>query len=86
MAEDASLDDFLSGTDEETDESESAVDGAASETDDSDGAAAGTPEPATTTYAWDGDGATCESCGDVAEERWQQDGTLVCADCKDWDG
>ena len=79
MAEDASLDDFLGGSDGET-ESES-DDGTA---DASDTTASETPAPATTTYAWDGDGAACASCGEGVEKRWLQDGTLVCVDCKRW--
>lgn len=43
------------------------------------------PAPATTTYAWDGAGATCAACGESVERRWQQDGELVCATCKDWE-
>lgn len=87
MAEDASLDDFLSETDEET-EGSAADDETISEddtaADDSDAAAAETPARATTTYAWDGEGSTCGSCGEVVERRWQQDGALVCSVCKDW--
>ncbi|MBX0295375.1 DUF7573 domain-containing protein [Haloarcula nitratireducens] len=41
--------------------------------------------PATTTYAWSGEGAACGACGGTVERRWQQDGSLVCADCKEWD-
>ncbi|MFC7027243.1 hypothetical protein ACFQJ5_05955 [Halomicroarcula sp. GCM10025324] len=40
--------------------------------------------PATTTYAWSDEGTTCEECGAPAERRWQQDGALVCPDCKVW--
>ena len=50
-----------------------------SETDDE------SPDPATTTYAWSADGAACAACGAVVERRWQQDGTLVCPACKEWD-
>ena len=42
-------------------------------------------EPATTTYAWSGEGAACGACGETVEQRWQQDGGLVCIDCKDWE-
>jgi len=42
-------------------------------------------EPAKTTYAWSDEGATCEDCGETVERRWQQDGGLVCIDCKDWE-
>jgi hypothetical protein len=40
--------------------------------------------PATTTYAWSDEGTTCEECAEPAERRWQQDGALVCPDCKVW--
>ena len=42
-------------------------------------------EPAKTTYAWSDAGTTCEDCGETVERRWQQDGGLVCIDCKDWE-
>ncbi|MFC6756422.1 MULTISPECIES: DUF7573 domain-containing protein [Haloarcula] len=42
-------------------------------------------EPAATTYAWSGEGTTCEGCGETVERRWQQDGELVCIECKDWE-
>ena len=41
---------------------------------------------ATTTYAWSEEGAACAACGEVVPRRWQQDGTLVCPACKEWDG
>ena len=97
MAEDASLDDFRSesdGTaesraDDGTNESR-ADDETPSDADtapaDPESAAAETPPPATTTYAWDGDGAACASCGETVERRWQQDGGLVCVECKEWSG
>lgn len=87
MAEDASLDDFLSETDEGTDQSASddeTVSDDEAAADEPDAAAAETPARATTTYAWDGAGGTCGSCGEVVERRWQQDGALVCSACKDW--
>jgi len=40
---------------------------------------------ATTTYAWSADGAACGACGEVVQRRWQQDGSLVCPACKEWD-
>jgi hypothetical protein len=42
------------------------------------------PESATATYAWTSVGATCAGCGTTVERRWQDDGRLVCADCKEW--
>lgn len=81
MAEDASLDDFLSKTDGQTGRSAS---GDSTAPDESEPGAAETPAPATTTYAWDGDGTACASCGETVERRWQQGGALVCPECKDW--
>lgn len=40
--------------------------------------------PAESTMSWSPDGAACESCGDVVERRWRDDGRLVCLDCKEW--
>ena len=40
---------------------------------------------AATTYAWDGAGAACAACDETVERRWQQDGDLVCIECKDWE-
>ena len=36
------------------------------------------------TYVWHPEGRACASCGSTAEERWRQDGALVCGDCKEW--
>ena len=92
MGEDASLDDFLGG--ERSEESESAdAEGPAADADDAASAAGTEPAaeaetadipPAKTTYAWDGEGAACEACGETVERRWQQDGGLVCIECKEW--
>ncbi len=41
-------------------------------------------DPATPTYRWTPEGAACESCGAVAERRWEDDGAFVCDDCKEW--
>ena len=92
MSEDASLDDFLgdesseqSGTGDETDPS------APDDSVESGAAAADEPEPATdiepatTTYAWSGEGAACDECNEPARQRWQQAGALVCIECKDWE-
>ena len=46
--------------------------------------AAGTPDPATTTYAWAPDGE-CAVCGTAAAARWRREAGLVCADCVDWE-
>ncbi|MBX0322986.1 hypothetical protein EGH21_08090 [Halomicroarcula sp. F13] len=98
MGEDASLDQFVGSGDDgdddagDTDASDAsdatAVDKeAASEDADTETATAseGDPTPATTTYAWSDEGTQCASCGEVVERRWQQDGSLVCVDCKEWD-
>ncbi|WP_277543265.1 DUF7573 domain-containing protein [Haloarcula laminariae] len=84
MSDDASLDEFLG--DESGDHAET---GASAPADDGEATAAAEPaadiEPATTTYAWSGEGAACDECGETAERRWQQAGGLVCPGCKDWD-
>ncbi|WP_135305333.1 DUF7573 domain-containing protein [Haloarcula amylovorans] len=41
--------------------------------------------PAVTTYAWSAEGAACSVCGEAVERRWQQNESLVCSDCKEWD-
>ncbi|MFC6975329.1 hypothetical protein ACFQL1_12805 [Halomicroarcula sp. GCM10025709] len=102
MAEDASLDEFLDGEDDDT--VESAADEEPADTDPADEVSAGGEsvetdstsegvaesedssgvEPATTTYAWTGDGAVCSACDEVVERRWEQDGALVCSACKAW--
>jgi len=71
MDDNASLEDFLGG--------ETATMDATSDGNEDDEVT-----PATTTYAWDGDGAACEACGEVTERRWQHDGALVCVSCKEW--
>jgi len=79
MAEDASLDEFVDdGSTASTDGNAAATESGAAET------AADGVDPATTTYAWSGDGAACAACGTVVERRWQQDGSLVCSACKEW--
>lgn len=77
MTTDRSLDEFAaSDTDEE------AVDtGAETETERDDD---GDVTPATPTSTWNADGAGCERCGETAVRRWRDDGSLVCADCKEW--
>jgi len=87
MPEDASLDDFLGtggseGSDGETSESADPVGAEADEPAAEPGS--GETVSAETTYAWDGAGAACDSCDEVVERRWQQDGGLVCVACKDW--
>ncbi len=42
-------------------------------------------DASTTTYAWSDGAATCGTCGEAVERRWQQAGDLVCVECKDWD-
>lgn len=41
-------------------------------------------EPLAETFAWSPSAASCARCGAAAEERWRDDGELVCADCKAW--
>ena len=99
MSEDASLDDFLGGDEDGGDDG--AVEGddapeaaaerdgegeaAASRSDPAAGSGVDVP-PATTTYAWDPEGAPCDACGAVVERRWRQDGAVVCVECKTWSG
>lgn len=70
------------GEQSETDGAETAAD---DETEPDPAAATDTVEPAATTYAWSGEGTACEACGEVVERRWQQEGGLVCIECKDWE-
>jgi hypothetical protein len=87
MGEDASLDEFLGGASEESDAETTEQETDAPEEADATVSERSTDalEPAKTTYAWSDEGTTCPACGEVVERRWQQDGGLVCADCKDWD-
>lgn len=97
MGEDASLDQFLpdesdeqhSEPAEEPEPTASEAGGEQSETDAATEAPDASPgddtEPAATTYAWDGAGEACADCGEPVERRWQQDGDLVCIECKDWE-
>jgi hypothetical protein len=41
-------------------------------------------EPATATYRWQPDGATCGDCGATTERQWRDDERFVCPDCKSW--
>lgn len=41
-------------------------------------------DPVTPTSTWTADGADCERCGERADRRWTDDGSLVCVDCKTW--
>jgi len=99
MSEDASLDEFLDSESDddgasaaeaasedseaspmaETAENDTATDEAVETA-----AARTDQQPATTTYAWDGDSAACAECGEVVERRWEQEGALVCTRCKAW--
>jgi len=63
-----------------SDRSLSEFDGA--ESDASDDADA-TDDPSATTQ-FSPDGARCEACGDAVTRRWHDDGSFVCADCKEW--
>lgn len=83
MDEDASLDDFLGGGTAAEESTGEADDDAAAD-DAVDEATEDAVTPATTTYAWDGDGAVCGACGERVDRRWQRDGELVCVACKSW--
>lgn len=41
-------------------------------------------DAATVTYEWSDDGGACADCGEPTRRRWRDDGSFVCADCKDW--
>ncbi|MCL9816525.1 DUF7573 domain-containing protein [Natronocalculus amylovorans] len=36
------------------------------------------------TYRWSPDGVACDQCGAVVQRQWRDDGSFVCASCKDW--
>lgn len=110
MSDDASLTDFTGGGDDESDVEDAAterdeatrsadaepskdsepIDGS-ERTEDSE-----PTETPTYTYTSTPDGAECDACGEVVEERWHagEGGTdaesdlspdaLVCPDCKEW--
>lgn len=70
MAQDASLEEFLSET------AETAADG---------GTSRGSPlEADLSTAAWAPDPMPCETCRESVSRRWRQEGRLVCGDCKTW--
>jgi len=76
VPDDSSLTDFTA----DDVEAESASDDGDAEpaSDDSDA------EPATVTYEWSDDGTACADCGEPTPRRWRDDGSFVCAACKDW--
>ena len=79
--EDSADDDGDEATKNEDDDdtaADTAVDDAADPPADSDA------EPATPTYRWQPDGATCADCGATTERQWRDDDAFVCADCKSW--
>jgi len=98
--DDASLEDFLGGSeradgDDPTDGSESADRTTSEDAADSDAdsatATADTasdpdpgPDPTHSTYGWTPGGAECADCGATVRRRWRDDGRFVCADCKAW--
>lgn len=45
--------------------------------------AATDPTPATVTYQW-APNSECAACGESVPRRWQDDGAMVCEDCKAW--
>lgn len=90
-----SLEDFLSGSDEEAaeraaSEDESEADGEISENvdeaDEIEETAHDTSdiEPATATYASTPQGVDCPECGESVIRRWRDGDRLVCAECKRW--
>jgi len=86
MGEDASLDQFVTDESDEQREESPVVESDAGATEEPpDPEAPADIEPATTTYAWSGEGSACDECDETVERRWQQDGGLVCIECKDWE-
>ena len=69
MSEDRSLTDFAGDADTDT---EATADASTDH------------DPATATYRWQPDGATCADCGATTERGWLDDGGYVCPDCKSW--
>lgn len=67
---DTSLEDFLDGEDDETDDTADADEDAT--------------EAAVSTYEWSPDGTECAACGTVVQRRWREKRGLVCTDCKEW--
>lgn len=47
-------------------------------------AGAGASDRAGPTFEWTPAGGTCGRCGATVERRWDDDGALVCAECKAW--
>ena len=91
--DDASLDEFLTGSSEESEGVEESTDTDGTVADDS----AESPventdppnldgeeiDPATATSRWDPEGAACGDCDTTVERRWRDDG-WVCRECKEW--
>lgn len=81
MNGDRSLDEFVSGGDESSTESDDEVgDAVGSDAEES----SETVAPAASTYAWSPSGEPCDACGAAVERRWRDEGDLVCGDCKSW--
>lgn len=80
--DDASLDEFLDSADsgdEAGDDTTDEVPDATAESVDP------TANPATATYAWSASAMTCDACGADTDRCWHdEDGQLVCPDCKEW--
>lgn len=91
MDRDASLDEFLPAEDASEASAGNAPTSDGPDGDSggrSDGTGDGDPavEAATPayTYDWAPEGAECGDCGTAVEERWRDDGRLVCEACKEW--
>lgn len=94
MTDDRSLDDFVRGDGDDADDAGDDADDTGDDTEmetppsdaaeDDAGDAGDDPEPARAVAAFDPDGAACASCGESVSRRWDDDGALVCADCKAW--
>jgi hypothetical protein len=86
-----SIEDFLDDSgdgprdpDESGTESHADAAGERKEPDEHDDTAEDTAAPARPTYRWTPEAAVCPDCGTSVQQRWWDDGTFVCADCKTW--
>ncbi|WP_256393564.1 DUF7573 domain-containing protein [Natronoarchaeum rubrum] len=87
MPDDSSLADFFEGESDADDEAASSggePDADSQANEDPTAASDGVDAAATVTYEWSDDGVACADCGEPTRRRWRDDGTFVCADCKDW--
>ena len=80
----AANDDGAASSDDEAASSGGEPDADSQANEDPTAASDGVDAAATVTYEWSDDGVACADCGEPTRRRWRDDGTFVCADCKDW--